>query len=79
MKISKHEEKNCPRCNMLFECKPGDITHCQCYGIKFTGEERQYIAAKFTDCLCAACMVSLRSEYNIAQRALQLKIFIAGR
>ena len=77
--MCKHEEKHCPRCNTSFECKVGDISHCQCYGISFTDEERNYIGAMFSDCLCAHCIHSLKTEFNIAQRELQLKIFFNGR
>ena len=28
-----HETKYCERCNAAFECKPGNITECQCFGI----------------------------------------------
>ncbi len=77
--MGKHEEKYCPHCKATFECKVGDITHCQCYGIKFTEAEKRFIAAKYADCLCVSCMLALQSEYNIAQRALQLKVFFNGR
>jgi hypothetical protein len=76
--MCKHEQKNCPRCNAVFECKPGDITHCQCNGIQLR-EEAKYIAEKFTDCLCAACMKAMQSEYSIMKNKLQLKAFLQGR
>ena len=37
--MCKHEEKPCPRCRQTFECKPGDVVHCQCYGIMLSTEE----------------------------------------
>ena len=77
--MCKHEEKHCPRCNESFECKVGDITRCQCYGIKFNDEERNYIGAKYADCLCAPCIQLLRTEYNIAQREIELQVFFRGR
>ena len=77
--MCKHEEKYCPNCNAVFECKVGDILHCQCYGIRFTEEEKKFIASKFSDCLCAACMISLKATYNNTQHALQLKVFSNGR
>lgn len=62
--MCKHEEKPCPRCNNPFECKVGDVTHCQCYTIKLSDAERDFIARKFSDCLCANCMRDLRAEYH---------------
>lgn len=61
--MCRHEEKHCPRCNQLFECKVGNITNCQCYGIVLSVEERAYIDTLFTDCVCAACLLQLKNEY----------------
>ena len=68
--MCKHEEKNCPRCSNPFECKVGDIAHCQCNSIKLNEGESKFIAEKFIDCLCAACMKVMKSEYNILQREM---------
>ena len=77
--MCKHEEKTCPRCKISFECKVGDIPHCQCYVVKLSDEERDFISKRFTDCLCADCMGALKSEYKILQKKLQLKIFFTGK
>lgn len=77
--MAKHEKIFCPRCNVSFECKVGDITHCQCYGISFSEGEKKYIASKYISCLCAGCMQALQSEYNIAQHEIQLQVFFKGR
>jgi hypothetical protein len=77
--MCKHEEKNCPRCGAGFECKTGDIGHCQCSIIQLSETETTFIADKYTDCLCAACMKAMKSEYSILQRQLQLKVFMQGR
>ncbi len=77
--MCKHEEKNCPRCNASFECKVGDVLNCQCNAVKLSDTERDFIAQRFTDCLCATCMLVLKNEYNTLQRELQLKIFFTGR
>ncbi len=74
-----HEAKHCPRCNKSFECKVGNITHCQCYAVKLSDDERDFINKRFNDCLCADCMIAMKSEYNILQRELQLKVFFTGR
>ena len=46
---------------------------CQCSAVKLNQEERDYINNKYEDCLCAACMESLRSEYNQEKFRLKLK------
>ena len=51
-----HEIKSCPRCKKAFECKPGNITHCQCYGMELTAELKAFIEQRFTDCLCRDCL-----------------------
>ena len=58
--MCKHEEKSCPRCHSAFECKVGDITHCQCSGITMTDSEKQFIAERYTDCLCRKCLLELK-------------------
>jgi len=58
-----HEEKSCPRCNKPFECKAGDITQCQCYGIQLSVEERAFVEARYKDCLCADCLLQLKNRY----------------
>lgn len=54
--MEKHETKQCPCCGAAFECKPGNITQCQCYGIKLDEETKQYLEKKYGDCLCRACL-----------------------
>ena len=77
--MCEHEEKDCPRCREKFECKTGDITHCQCYAVKLNEAETKFITAKFSDCLCATCMMAMKSEYSILQRELQVYIFFKDR
>ena len=55
----KHETKICPRCGNKFECKLGDILHCQCYSVQLTPEQRLILAEQYEDCLCASCMIAL--------------------
>lgn len=61
--MCKHEQKNCPRCNVAFECKLGDITNCQCYGIELTVEEEAFISSNYGDCLCRSCLLQLQQRY----------------
>lgn len=57
----KHELKSCERCGKYFECKPGDITHCQCFGITISIEAKEWMANKYTDCICSTCMLTLNN------------------
>jgi hypothetical protein len=68
-----HEHKGCPRCGTAFECKVGDITHCQCFGIKLNEAETQYISRFYQDCLCVSCMKEMRAEHSRVQLNKQLK------
>ena len=63
--MCKHEEKKCPRCKAIFECKPGNIVHCQCYGIALTIEQRSFIEDKYNDCLCAHCLQQFASGKDL--------------
>lgn len=54
--VCKHENKTCPRCSVVFECKVGDITRCQCYSVKLNDVQRDFLSHHYADCLCAACM-----------------------
>ncbi|MBD1262736.1 cysteine-rich CWC family protein [Maribacter polysiphoniae] len=62
--MNKHEEKNCPRCNTVFECKVGSILLCQCTTVTLNEEERTYMREQFSDCLCAPCMQAVKAEYH---------------
>ena len=63
--MCKHEDKNCPRCNALFECKAGSIMLCQCSTIQLSAAERVYVESKFEDCLCINCLRYLQKEYEL--------------
>ena len=63
--MCKHEHKNCPRCGEGFECKVGDVTNCQCYGIELSVEEEAFITKQFADCLCRNCLQQLKSRYTL--------------
>lgn len=61
---TKHEQKICPLCKEIFECKVGNITECQCFNIHFEREERNWIEQKYKyDCLCVKCLVSIKEEF----------------
>lgn len=60
--MQKHEAKNCPRCMTAFECKPGNITQCQCYGITVSAELKAFMEQRYADCLCQNCLQQLQQE-----------------
>ncbi len=68
-----HETKYCPRCNEAFECKPGNITQCQCYGLTFSDTEKDYISNTYNDCLCRNCLNTIKYEtrYSGVKKKLQ--------
>ena len=59
-----HETKDCLRCSKKFECKPGTITQCQCYGITLTIEQSAYMEQRYADCLCHDCLQYMQLELN---------------
>ncbi|MDF2380007.1 cysteine-rich CWC family protein [Nostoc ellipsosporum NOK] len=63
--MSCHEQRKCPRCGNGFECKPGNITECQCFGIALTDEQRSWIEQKYSDCLCRDCLQHLQQQVNL--------------
>lgn len=60
--MCKHELKSCPRCQQSFECKVGDVHHCQCSGIRFSEAEKAFIAGRYQDCLCRQCLLELQQR-----------------
>ncbi|MDR2121954.1 MAG: cysteine-rich CWC family protein [Flavobacteriaceae bacterium] len=70
--MPEHEQKNCPKCNHLFECKAGTLELCQCSSIYLSQGEREYIQSRYEDCLCINCLKELKSEYH--QLKLQKKL-----
>jgi hypothetical protein len=63
--MSCHEQRKCPRCGNGFECKPGNITECQCFGVALTDEQRSWIEQKYSDCLCRDCLQHLQQQVNL--------------
>ena len=59
-----HEMKQCPRCKKGFECKPGNITQCQCYGAPLKEDLRNWLANRYEDCLCRQCLNELSIEVH---------------
>jgi hypothetical protein len=63
--MPQHENKVCPRCESAFECKVGDIGHCQCSGFVLTAEEMAFIETRYNDCLCSRCLLDLQNKYTL--------------
>jgi hypothetical protein len=57
--FTKHEVKVCPRCLSTFECKAGDIAHCQCYAINLPLDVQDFVTNKYDDCVCKDCLLQL--------------------
>jgi len=72
---TKHETKHCPRCNKVFECKVSSILLCQCQTVALSAEQLEHISFQYDDCLCAACLVEVRSEYNQQQHEKKIQQF----
>jgi hypothetical protein len=60
--LPQAEAKLCPRCQAPFECRVGNIPQCQCNGIRLTAEDKAFIAANYTDCLCRACLLAITAS-----------------
>lgn len=63
--MSNHAAKNCPRCNKPFECKAGNITQCQCFGITVKPELKAFLEQRYNDCLCRDCLNYLQQGQNL--------------
>lgn len=67
--MSKHEEKICDRCKTGFECKPGDVINCQCYGITLSADAETYIQLRYNDCLCRNCLLQIQqTDINLLSK-----------
>lgn len=63
--MCSHEEKICPRCKTRFDCKPGNITQCQCFGVNLTAEQQKHVEQRYNDCLCHNCLLTLQNEAEL--------------
>lgn len=69
----KHEQKECPHCQTMFECKAGNIVNCQCYGIDLSAAEQDLIRLKYDDCLCRNCLLQIKQPLNLIKMETDLK------
>lgn len=63
----KHEKKQCERCLSAFECKLGNITHCQCSEARITKETSQFLQSTYYDCLCKSCLVEIDKMVGLSK------------
>jgi hypothetical protein len=54
----------CPRCGGAFECGAGAdrATPCFCVSYALGAERLAELRAKWSDCLCAACLAELAAD-----------------
>ncbi len=60
--MTQQRFRQCPRCGGRFECRSGMIERCQCRAVPLDARQREEIARRYDDCLCAACLAALRNE-----------------
>ncbi|MBS1591888.1 MAG: cysteine-rich CWC family protein [Bacteroidetes bacterium] len=71
--MPQHENKKCPKCNNIFECKVGNVLECQCNQIQLSYEEKVYFENKYSDCLCINCMHDLKQHYQLLKKKISLE------
>lgn len=72
----KHESKECPRCKARFICKLGDVSNCQCSGIKMSADEQNHVAEKYGDCLCCSCLKEEQHSYALDKFNARIKFVL---
>ena len=68
--MCQHEIKQCPRCNIDFECKTNNVLQCQCAEISLSEKQRSRIASEYSDCLCAECLYYFSSGQEQRERLI---------
>ncbi len=62
--VVKHEIIRCERCQTAFECKANAFSKCQCSTVQLNLNEVQYVSENYESCLCSACLMALRDEFQ---------------
>lgn len=73
---NKEQPAHCPRCAKKFECRPNDISSCDCSKIDLSKEEYRFVSARFRDCVCNSCLMELKEEYIKSSTYTRAKTFI---
>ncbi|HEX5155313.1 MAG TPA: cysteine-rich CWC family protein [Parafilimonas sp.] len=67
--MQKHEEKQCPRCSNLFECRAGDMYNCQCYAVALSDAAKLFLeSTSYDDCLCKNCLLQIEQMVQFGLR-----------
>jgi len=69
----QHELKYCERCGSAFECKPGNITQCQCYEFQLSEELKAKIWEEYSDCMCGKCLKELSDKIESSNHSKEKK------
>ncbi len=56
----QNQIKKCERCGIEFECKPLQITECQCSNIQLSEKSQRFIQTNYKDCLCKNCLEEIK-------------------
>ncbi|MCS6989997.1 MAG: cysteine-rich CWC family protein [Chloroherpetonaceae bacterium] len=68
--MNKGKLKSCPRCGARFECGADEVWLCQCAAVPLSEAERNFVAQRYCDCLCANCLRELKAEFLSTRTAL---------
>ena len=71
--MAQHEEKSCPRCNKIFECKCGSISLCQCAAVTLSDELTQQLRSHYNDCLCIQCLRDIQLTNTTLPNKITIK------
>ncbi len=50
-----------------FTCYAQNIELCNCFNVKLTKHELEYISTKYFNCVCNNCLLQLKDEYQISK------------
>ena len=63
----KQSEKQCPRCESIFECKASDIENCKCSKLSILEQTNTFLQSTFyKDCLCNKCLLEIDKMVSFA-------------
>jgi hypothetical protein len=65
------DNARCPRCKNSFECLPGYIGACWCSKVELSKEEYMFVNTRYQQCVCSACLKTLKEEYAQQQQQQQ--------
>jgi hypothetical protein len=59
----------CQRCKQTFICNPTNIAACACSKIELSSEEISFIAKHYSNCVCNACLIGLKEEFQLLHKS----------